>query len=481
MAIEKFNFSSDFQDMLLAALCRNPEEFSGINTILEYKYFSGLNAATTAQLILEYYKEYQVFPSFTALGQLAIEKTKQLAGTEFTTDLMDYVHKLSELTIRDVSYLKQAIVRFATERALLIAASEVVATVREGKEPQGVIEKFQSAIAIGQQLQHFGYDIREDAAEIMDKLLDESWGTFTGFDLIDRTVWKHGMKPGWLIVPLAPPKRYKTAFCLNLALNVCGPEIGGDVVYYACEINEELAAMRTYLRLTQKTEDELHSDPMAFAEELARGFEKFLVGRLFIKHFPAKTATISDIRAHLKALVATKGYVPKMIVIDYAETILPPDAKQPPARQQSDIYTGARHLADEFGCVVILPDRCNRETVDKPVPSMTSFQGAFEKAGIVDGGIGLCQTDDEYHQGVIRFFLFLNRHGEAGLHFRGKVDAARMTITVDQQLEWDELKAIEVALEKDRDDKLARRRGQGDRNRRQRLNREALNEINRDQ
>jgi hypothetical protein len=255
------------------------------------------------------------------------------------------------------------------------------------------------------------------------------------------------MKPGWLIVPLAPPKRFKTAFCLNMALNVAGPQVGGDVVYYACEINEELALMRAYSNLTGLTEDDLHKNPKEFAAQLGVGLETKLIGRLFMKHFPAGAASINDIRAHLKALVATRGYQPKMIVIDYAETIRASDKDLQGHKQQASIYTEARALADEFQCVVVMPDRCNKETVNQPVPSMTSFQGAFEKAGIVDGGVGICQTEDEYRQGVIRLFWFLNRHGEGGKHFKGKVDAARMKITIDEELEWNELDAIEAQLD----------------------------------
>ena len=46
---------------------------------------------------------------------------------------------------------------------------------------------------------------------------------------------------------------------------------------------------------------------------------------------------------------------------------------------QADVYTEARAMGSELGCCVIMPDRCTRDTVSLPVPSMQSFQGAFEK------------------------------------------------------------------------------------------------------
>ena len=104
---------------------------------------------------------------------------------------------------------------------------------------------------------------------------------------------------------------------------------------------------------------------------------------------------------------------------------------------QADVYTEARAMGAELGCCVIMPDRCTRETVSMPVPSMQSFQGAFEKAGIVDIAIGLCATESELKNNVIRLFVFLNRHGAALQHFQGAVDASTYRMEILKELEYD--------------------------------------------
>jgi len=68
-----------------------------------------------------------------------------------------------------------------------------------------------------------------------------------------------GFEPGWLISILAPPKHYKTTFCINLALNICAQ--GRPVLYYPCEITQKLAAVRTLSKLTDRTIDYLRKDP----------------------------------------------------------------------------------------------------------------------------------------------------------------------------------------------------------------------------
>jgi replicative DNA helicase len=458
--LERYNFSSDFQDLILASICRFPEKFVGIDTILESRFFTGVNAGTTAEMILEYYLKYSAFPTFTSLGQLASRRSKKSADGDIGHDLTEYIKKLSEVDCRDVDYAKEQVVKFSVERALLLAATEVARTVQEGKEPTyNIVEKFQSALSIGANLQNFGYDANLDAPEVINRLLHVDVGINSGFDLFDNNVWKHGMRAGWLIVPLAPPKSYKTTVCLNMARHIAGPNIGENVVYYACEIDEVLALQRYYQAIAEKTEEDLYENTADFCAALEAGLSTKLKANLFIKHFPSKSASINDIRAHLKTLIAVKGWSPRVVFIDYAETIKPTEKQKDSSehRSNSSIYVEARALAQEFNVTVIMPDRCNRETVEQVVPTSTSFQGAIEKGGIVDVAFGLCGTPEELTEGIIRFFFFLNRHGPPFLHFRGRVDKELMTISVNEKLDWDALKALE-------DNQKHRREGRRNRN-----------------
>jgi hypothetical protein len=127
-----------------------------------------------------------------------------------------------------------------------------------------------------------------------------------------------------------------------------------------------------------------------------------------------------------------------MIVIDYAETVLPVERKnESDWRQQANIYTDARALAAELGVVLVMPDRCNREAASKLVPDAQSFQGSAEKGGIVDVGIGLCATDGEIIANVLRVFVFLNRHGPKFQHIFSRVYPAQSKIELDHLIPYE--------------------------------------------
>ena len=460
MALTQYNFTTDFQDELLACMILHPEMFMGLSEVIDYSYFTGTNSQMVCKQMQLFYKKHNVYPNFAQLATTVLQATRQTGENEKAAETTAYVQKLSEVELRAKEFYRDQAVGFAKQRALILAATEVAKTIQEGKEPGGeIVKQFQDALAIGQNLLDQGYLVKADYNQIIDKLADVNYGTATGYDIFDTKLWKRGWGPGWLIVPLAPPKRYKTAFCLNLAMNMVGPKCGYDVLYYACEISAELASLRAFQNLLGATQDEFNDDPDAFKRRLFDGINLKMKGDLLIKHFPAKTATIADIRAHAIAAIQTFGLKPKAIFIDYAETVKTSssDKSTPEYRQQSDIYTEARALGDELGCCIIMPDRCNREAVNQATPSMDSFQGAFEKAGIVDISIGLCATDEEYEKGDMRFFVVLNRHGEGGTHLRGKVDRQRMRITIDEELKPYEAAEIEAQIQEQREKKYGKK------------------------
>jgi len=221
-------------------------------------------------------------------------------------------------------------------------------------------------------------------------------------------------------------------------LNIAGPSIGEDVLYYTLEISDDLAAVRAMCNVSRVPMDVMYESPEKFKIQVRDQMKTLLYGEILVKGYASKTATIADLKAHAKMAIQ-QGLRPKAIIIDYADTVKPSSTHKEKKDHllQADVYTEARAMGAELGCCVIMPDRCTRDTVSLPVPSMQSFQGAFEKAGIVDIAIGLCATEAELKNNVIRLFVFLNRHGPALQHFQGAVDAAAYRMEILKELEYD--------------------------------------------
>ncbi len=436
---EKFNFSQDFQDLLIGCVVKHPQKFLYYTELMKPVYFTGVERVIAMRSIIDYHTKYGRFPSLETFGQIVYDKLIADDQTESVEDAMNYVNRIKSLDVGDSDYVLEKVRSFAVNSACKVVLNKVIGLMKDGKEPPIDLPKmFEDALAVGKNMDDTGIFLYDDIDKIIDKVTANSYGVRTGYPLLDN-VWKNGWGPGWLIVPLAPPKRYKTAFCINLAMNITGPAIGQPVFYYACEISEELTGFRALTNLTGLTSDYAYEYTEKFRAEAHKTRISEYAAPLVIKSFTSKSATINDIRQHAKMIVAQYGILPKAIVIDYAETVQPSGTNEKTSdwRRQAQIYVEARALGAELGCCVIMPDRCNKETIDKQVPNMASFQGAFEKAGIVDIAIGLCATDEEYAQNILRFFICINRHGKGHGHYKGKVIPELMRISIDEEIEYD--------------------------------------------
>lgn len=433
---ETFNFTNDFQDAILACLIRYPDEFYAFGDIIKPEYFSGPAACELVFRLIEYKKKFDKYPNFGTLGNFAFHKASRV-NIDHAKETLDYVEKLAQIDTSDKEAIISLSLNFAKERALYDAIRKIHAAQTEGKSAEiNPLAIMQQAMDVGTNVNNDGLSLYHDYEKVIRTVNSKDYGVMPGYAEFNK-LWKFGWAPGWLIVLLAPPKRYKTGFAINLALNIAANQ-DVDVLYYACELTQELAAYRALTNITGWTQDNFFDNQEKGILIAGRAVKKKLWGNIWFKGYPSKSTTISEIKSHAKRIIATYSLKPKAIIIDYAETVRPDsvDKKAPDWRQQADIYTQARAMGAELGCCMILPDRCNKETVGRKVPNMKSFQGAFEKAGIVDAAIGLCATDDEYKHDRVRYFVFLNRHGEAYKHYEGKVDPLRMKMTVDKEISY---------------------------------------------
>lgn len=438
---EQYSFSADYQDAILACLIDFPEKFIAYAHILNSAFFTGVERVATARALFAYWGKNSRFPAWEVLGQLVFESISKTSDEKELKRVRDYMDNLREIDTGDVDDVVVHCVGWARRRALWLAIQESALAMEAGDIPEdGFIPKIEKALKVGQNIHDLGYMIgpdKNDIEAIIQEYTRQGFAISSGFPLLDALFPARGFQPGWLISVLAPPKRYKTTFCINMAMNIA--KSGRPVFYYPCEITQTDAAIRALCNLTDLSSVAIRKNPKGFTNDAIATARDQLGAPLLIKGYAAKGVSISgEIKAHALTSRQQLGLEPGAIIIDYAETVRSSaDPKRTSEhRSQSEIYIEARALGAQMRCPIIMPDRCNRETVEKTVPNMASFQGSFEKAGIVDVGIGLCSTEEEYMQNQLRFFIFLNRHGEANHHFRGSVDPKTQRLGEWVKIPW---------------------------------------------
>jgi hypothetical protein len=96
---EHFNFSTDWQNTLLACLMRQPDVFEDVVAELKWEFFTGEHSQIVSKALLSYFKEHATFPSLTVLGNMVGKLSNKEEGLAF--ELVRFIQNLSELDTAD--------------------------------------------------------------------------------------------------------------------------------------------------------------------------------------------------------------------------------------------------------------------------------------------------------------------------------------------------------------------------------------------
>jgi hypothetical protein len=145
-AQEKFNFSDDFQDMLLACMVRH-QMFEG--GIVQPTFFNGTAAFDACYEIKEYEKKHCRFPTFTILGNLIYQRFA-MRNPDRAKECVEYIKKLARIDTSDHEGVRNMVIAFARERAIQSALRVAMDASYQGEEIKGgLIKLFEDALNVG--------------------------------------------------------------------------------------------------------------------------------------------------------------------------------------------------------------------------------------------------------------------------------------------------------------------------------------------
>jgi replicative DNA helicase len=207
-----------------------------------------------------------------------------------------------------------------------------------------------------------------------------------------------GLRAGELGILLAPPKGYKSGTMINFSFNAMLESTSCNVAYITLELSEDLVAVRLDLRTALATKSEIKSNPTHFAKYLRRRQEQ-LFGRneMFIKAFKTKTCTCDTVRSYLDMLYSKHDIKIGLLVIDYLDLMKSSRPRDKDYLEAVDVCEDLRSVAskEEYSVPVWTACRSTREAVGKKRINMAMMSKAFERVGVADIVIGLCQTEEE--------------------------------------------------------------------------------------
>ena len=196
--------------------------------------------------------------------------------------------------------------------------------------------------------------------------------------------------------------------------------VGKNVVHYTFELSEHETGKRYDSNLCNIPSNEV----IERKKEVINKYKDMDLGRLVIKEYPTGGASVVTIRNHIEKLML-KGFVPSIIIVDYADVMKSTRAYDSLRHELKLIYTELRNLAGDLNVPIWTASQANKDSAKSDIVGLENMSEAYGKAQVADIVLSISRKPTEKADGSGRIFVAKNRAGRDGLLFPLSIDTAR--------------------------------------------------------
>ena len=315
-------------------------------------------------------------------------------------------------------YIKDVSLDFCRKQKLKEALIKSVDLIKRSsfEEVSSVIN---DAIKLGSD-NNFGYDYLLDFEKRFE--IRERNPITTGWSEID-SLCKGGLGKGELGVCIAPTGAGKSMALVHLGAQAL--KAGKNVVHYTLELGDTIVAGRYDSCITGVDLSNMTSFKEKIYEEI-----QDIEGRLVVKEYPTRSASVQTLRSHLEKM-KLRGFEPDMIIVDYGDLLRPISSGKDEKRHQLEtIYEELRGIAQINECPVWTASQTNRSGLNAEVITMEAISEAFNKCFVADFIFTVSRTIEDKNTNSGRIFVAKNRNGPDGLVYPIFMDTSNVKIKV---------------------------------------------------
>ena len=410
-------YGKDFQESLChLILVDRPfadQMFEVLNiNFLELKYLQ-----VFVQLVKKYREKYSVHPTEKIMTSILRTELGE-HNDSIQQQIRNFFARISKSDIEDSDYIIETSLDFCRKQKLKEAMLKSVRLLKTSSFDE-ISQVINEALKLGSD-SNFGHDYIKDFEQRF--LFKARNPTPTGWAEID-TITHQGLGEGELGVVIAPTGAGKSMALVHLGSEAL--KAGRNVVYYTLELADVVVGSRFDSCITNVPLNDLSS----FKEEI---YEKvqMLDGKLVIKEYPTKSATVNTLKNHVEKLI-NRGFKPDMILVDYGDLLRPISTLKEKRHELETIYEQLRALAQIHNCCVWTASQTNRSGLNAEVITMESISEAFNKCFVADFIFSISRTAEDKLSNSGRIFIAKNRNGLDGIIYPIYMDTANVTIKVE--------------------------------------------------
>lgn len=298
---------------ILSNLIHNEKYLRKVSPFLIDKYFTDPSEKIVLDETLKFFGKYNKTVTPEIL-KIEISNRTDISEGEYKAAL-ECVNNLSTKP-DDYDWLITSTEKFCQKKALFNSIVQSIAVI-EGRDKtvseHAIPELLQTALNVSFD-SHVGHDYIEDAEERYEYYHKTEERIPFDIDILNK-ITKGGVAKKTLNAVIAASGSGKSAFLCHLAAATMRQ--GLDVLYITMEMAEERISERIDANLMKVNINDIENfDKEHFLDKIEKIKSKSC-GKLIVKEFPTSSAHVGHFRALLEELKVKKGFVPKLIVVDY--------------------------------------------------------------------------------------------------------------------------------------------------------------------
>ena len=399
-------FGTSFQSKIIASLMCDVKFIQTISDILEPNMFDSDSDKWLVKHIRKYFYEYKKQPTLEVIKYKIDEIDNDVLKSGVIEKLRD-VWKHIEAT--DLEFVQSETLDFCKNQTLKNAILESVEML-ENKDYDGIKSTIDNAMKAGTTR-----DLGHDYIPSLETRLSESARITvkTPWDVIND-ITDGGLGSGELGVVVAPAGIGK-----SWTLQALGSEVikqGKTVVHYSLELNENYVGLRYDSIFSGVTTANIKYHKEDVEKKLSR-----LSGKLLIKYFPTKAASVQTLGSHLKQ-IELSGVVIDMVIVDYADILMPTGNFKEKRHAIGNIYEDLRGLAGELEIPIWTASQANRSALEEDVIGADKVAEDYSKVMTADFVMSMSRKVEDKIANTGRFHVIKNRFGIDGVTYPSTIN-----------------------------------------------------------
>tara|TARA_Y100000592_G_scaffold100940_1_gene183915 strand:+ start:2952 stop:4328 length:1377 start_codon:yes stop_codon:yes gene_type:complete len=412
-------FGKTFQEDLCHLMLNDRGFADQMFEVLDLNFLELKHLRVFVRKIKEYRDKYGVHPTSNIMHSILRTGLDGEAESVKVRIREYYARVLANGEVPDsADFIKDTSLDFCKKQKLKEALIKSVELIKSSSFDE-VSKVIDNALKLGSD-NTLGYDYLVDFEQ---RFLKKSRDPITtGWASIDE-ISKGGLGKGELGVVVAPTGAGKSMVLVHLGAQAL--KEGKNVLHYTLELADTVVGGRYDSAITGVELKNLSIFKEKIYDEI-----KDITGKLIIKEYPTRSASIQTIKNHVEKL-KRRNFTPDMIIVDYGDLIRPENSRKDEKRHQLEtIYEELRGIAQICECPLWTASQTNRSGLNAEVITMESISEAFNKCFVADFIFTVSRTVEDKNTNTGRIFIAKNRNGPDGLVYPIFMDTSNVKIKV---------------------------------------------------